>query len=400
MPTQPEVIMEAMKDLGGECRIEEIKNWVGLKYGDRWKDFHTIMADMVPVSHGGNNSSTIASKYRCLKRVSRGNYSLIEAKESPIDYAIEPHFIRNSKKSTNSSIKDNFPKKTPNYVITGAKEYNLIELFSSERLPFEPKGWVLEMRNSLKKRLKLLQGNKVSLHATYKSMDKRFFDIENVLFYNVGTSAFRNLHLKWVQFERVYSFPQHTHEQQQFDHYQSYNIIKEDKIISAYWIKGTPLAKWDNINIPTLKSDGKPHFIWLAMKNGEVAVLNKESSSKYGLEITINAPIGTQINLIATIKPLLDGLISAFHHYEGQELNSVVKRLAQHIHLPESKVETLLLDEKTSILGPRNLLHPYRESLKWNPEDDAFPFFKIYFQATNKNNEWTLSGDIFTVEMT
>lgn len=75
--TQYEAIIEAFQTLGGVRTSEEIKAWVEEKYGPRWKDFSTMLADMVPPDHGGNQSSTVSNDYRVLIRVARGNYKLI-----------------------------------------------------------------------------------------------------------------------------------------------------------------------------------------------------------------------------------------------------------------------------------------------------------------------------------
>jgi hypothetical protein len=63
MPILPEAIIAAFETLGGERTIKEIKDWVYVRYGDRWKDIATSMADMVPVSQGGNESSRIPVDY-------------------------------------------------------------------------------------------------------------------------------------------------------------------------------------------------------------------------------------------------------------------------------------------------------------------------------------------------
>jgi hypothetical protein len=78
MVTQCEAIIEAFKHLGGYRSINEIEGWVRKRYGDRWKDFGTAMADMVPLELGGNNSSNVPESLRVLKRVSRGVYCLVE----------------------------------------------------------------------------------------------------------------------------------------------------------------------------------------------------------------------------------------------------------------------------------------------------------------------------------
>lgn len=77
MPTQTEAIIEALEALGGVRTISEIKTWVTNKYGENWKDFATVIADMVPKHLGGNNSAQIHEKYRVLERVGKGSYRLI-----------------------------------------------------------------------------------------------------------------------------------------------------------------------------------------------------------------------------------------------------------------------------------------------------------------------------------
>ncbi|RXI96295.1 hypothetical protein DS745_21430 [Anaerobacillus alkaliphilus] len=77
MITQCEAIIEAFKELGGVQTHQEIANWVNKKYGPKWKDFSTPLADMVPVAKGGNKSSTVPDYFRVLERVERGKYRLL-----------------------------------------------------------------------------------------------------------------------------------------------------------------------------------------------------------------------------------------------------------------------------------------------------------------------------------
>jgi hypothetical protein len=64
MPILPEAIIAAYETPGGERTIKEIKDWIYEKYGNRWRDIGTSMADMVPVTRGGNESSRIPEVYR------------------------------------------------------------------------------------------------------------------------------------------------------------------------------------------------------------------------------------------------------------------------------------------------------------------------------------------------
>jgi len=81
MVIQHEAIIEAFNALGGERTIREVEEWVRRRYSHRWKDFGTAMADMVPITLGGNTSSQCSKHLRVLRRVSRGKYTLIETYE-------------------------------------------------------------------------------------------------------------------------------------------------------------------------------------------------------------------------------------------------------------------------------------------------------------------------------
>jgi hypothetical protein len=393
MPILPQAIISAFAALGGERNIREIKDWIEGRYGDRWKDIGTCMADMVPVSHGGSPSSNLGTGYRVLYKVSRGKYCLIKNE------------INIEKLETNIIISEEIPTENKhqtlhntNYLIKQPND-KMFEVFTAKRLTYEPKGWQSELRNTIRSHLKFLSGEGVFLHALYKSMDQSFFDVENVLFYNVGPSAFSHLNIKTLQFERAFEHPSFVNEEQHYEHYQSYKIIEQDGKMSAYWTKEYTLATWENIAIPKLSSEIKPHSIWHVMKTGSFKIQDRIKSNYYGLEVTIKPPLHTQFNLVSVIKPLLDGIISAFHHHDSSELDKVVYRLNNYTNLPTKEIEHLLLDSSNSILGARNLIQPYRNGVKWNPEDDAFQFIKINVQPQHLNSGWSIDGEIFTIEV-
>lgn len=78
MVTQAEAIIEAFQSIEGVRSANEIESWVTNIYGNKWQDFSTRMADMVPVSYGGNNSSTVPEYFQVLRRIKRGQYCLID----------------------------------------------------------------------------------------------------------------------------------------------------------------------------------------------------------------------------------------------------------------------------------------------------------------------------------
>jgi hypothetical protein len=75
--THYEAIIEALEFLGGEGTIKDIDQWIYEVYPNRWKDPGTAVADMVPVSLGGNQSSSVRDEYRVLQKIARGTYRLI-----------------------------------------------------------------------------------------------------------------------------------------------------------------------------------------------------------------------------------------------------------------------------------------------------------------------------------
>jgi hypothetical protein len=167
-------------------------------------------------------------------------------------------------------------------------------------------------------------------------------------------------------------------------------------VVLAFTKKRT-LATWENIPIPKLSSETKPHTIWHAMKTGLVNILDRTKSDFYGLEVTIKATIHTQVQLVSIMKPLLDGMISAFHQHDSLDIDEVVVRLKKYINLPTQQIENLLLNSGNAILGLRNLIQPYRNGVKWNPEDDAYQFVKINLDTQYHSDKWIIGGEIFTI---
>lgn len=126
----------------------------------------------------------------------RRKYCLIEHKSNKID----PIKFQYRKKNftENTSVDRKQPIHKAKYHINPPNDH-ILEVCVTKRLPFEPKGWHLELRNTIKSHLKKLRGDGVILQAIYKSIDPAFFDVEKVLFYNVGTSAFSHVLIKTLQ---------------------------------------------------------------------------------------------------------------------------------------------------------------------------------------------------------
>ena len=75
-------------------------------------------------------------------------------------------------------------------------------------MPFEPKGWELQFRNDIRQALRRLSfvpdSNLATLHV---SSVIEYCDVENIVFYNIGSASFAHLQSKGVSFERILSQP-------------------------------------------------------------------------------------------------------------------------------------------------------------------------------------------------
>ncbi|SFL57917.1 hypothetical protein SAMN04487943_102302 [Gracilibacillus orientalis] len=73
-----EAILKCFMDKQKPMTIQEVDIYISRQYKQKWKDVGTTLADMVPISYGGNTTSTVPDEYRKLKRLTRGTYTLIE----------------------------------------------------------------------------------------------------------------------------------------------------------------------------------------------------------------------------------------------------------------------------------------------------------------------------------
>ena len=255
----------------------------------------------------------------------------------------------------------------------------------------------MQLRQEMRENLKALQGDDNSIvQAVYSSPVREFCDVENVLFYNVGSGAFRHISKKGVAMECHFRNYHDNHlPDPSYLHHYSY-LINNSEQHTGYWQVTKLLSSWNDIHMPVLKSDMKPEVIWYAMKKGVVDILSFDVQDYYGIDLTVTVPRTANINIVGAMKPLLDGIISAFHYHNGESIKDVSERLQQRLGLKEDEafIEELLLDETASVLGIRNLVMPYRQGIVRNPGDDQFVRIKIEVQRA-VSREWKVSGSIY-----
>lgn len=288
------------------------------------------------------------------------------------------------------------------YTIVGPQEGSRkVDLWSVRRLPFEPTGWMKELRGELQDAIRSLpvQTDDV-LHATYTSSDDTFVDAENVLFYNVGTGCFAKAASVGLRFERAFApAPKSpTALDGSTLHHHRYETAPRSGAFN-HWERGETLASW---TVPSIALRPQPSAasVWLSMKvEGEIRTLGESTSSEgFGMTITIHQPPGRSLNLSAVIKPLLDGVIAALHSHDGSALEDVSNRLADKLATSPSTIARALKETQGACLGQRTLVRPFQQFVQWNPADDRLVAADIVVDRNTNERPWSLSGELFLVQ--
>jgi hypothetical protein len=269
-----------------------------------------------------------------------------------------------------------------------------VELRSMNRLVFEPRGWKLLMRDELRQSIKhMYLDDATELYAMYEAGDTDTFDLENVLFYNVGSGAFQGLKPERLVFERSYAKPEPARTGRAYPSFHLYRFPLPEAYI---WEQGEMISCWQAA-CPPLKGEVKPEHIWRLMTQGaRITDMHPSPSDQLGIKIQIHVPTNRDLTLLTHIKALIDGIVAAFHKHDGTEIDRVLERLSLSLREDAELLRPALIDGTHAPLGTTNLLQPYRSGVKWNPADHRFVHVEIRIvQAID--DEWSHSGEIFVV---
>ncbi|TWT60803.1 hypothetical protein [Rubinisphaera italica] len=250
--------------------------------------------------------------------------------------------------------------KSNNYIIEAMDES--VQLWINKRLPFEPTLWLADARAELQQKLRELQAcPQRMIMATLSTLDERFFDVENVLIYNVGSGAFSVHARHGIGFKRIRGLPPNAPSGESFLYHHMYQLIDVPDDSS-----GTEIIRFE-FPLRKLSSGTKPHEIWQQTFESDL-MSNIVIDGPFEISITLYTP-KLILNLASVIKPLLDGIISSLH-FESTFDEVAVQRLAQKTNMATDMIIEQLQNPPRPFLGKRNLLTSYRNFVKWNPADE------------------------------
>jgi hypothetical protein len=286
----------------------------------------------------------------------------------------------------------------PPYLISNNMP-NKVEVWSERRLPFEPIGWLKDLRSDIYNAVERLESNDNQvLRGVYSSSIDEKVDTENVLFYNVGLDCFTKSTRRGLIFECSFSIPNPTNiSLQQYLHYHKYEVVP---IMSefAHWAKGNVIARWASVKCMSLLSASS---IWYDMTNGQRQKVSDPSGDlqRFGLELIITGPNFTR-SAQSYVKPLFDGVVSSLHRHDGSNNAAVSQRLATTLNSTPQQIESLLNDASFNVLGTRKLVWPWREGVQWNPSDENCVAGKILLNQDNSKNNYEMNGELYEVNVT
>ena len=193
----------------------------------------------------------------------------------------------------------------------------MVDVWCERRLQFNSKPETVALRTAIGDAVAQLQAAPGQiLSATFTSAGTDLVDAENVLVYNVGAARFKAASREGIRFERVHAIPE------QASHHHRYELVDRDST-SHHWRRLETVVRC-SVPITRIDDQSKPDSVWQAVRReAGTAPLD---SGLYGLQVTLSTP--RPVRLASLIKPLLDGLISGLHCFEGAELGLVSSRLA------------------------------------------------------------------------
>lgn len=270
----------------------------------------------------------------------------------------------------------------------------MVQVFSKERIPYQPQDWRKEFRDALRCALSQLKPSTESqyLIASYCGTGTGSFDLENVLFYNIGSAPFRPFAANLILAKDCsHQETKTTDEGAEFPHRYVYKIYDSENQMD-FWGKHTLAAEWESLSVPVSLSINKAVVYWRALRENpeKVHSYHKLQSSNFGVKIKLSVPKTKTVNLTSVVKPMLDGVICAFHSAD-QCLQKESSLIASRLGVPKQQ----LLSSDNDILGPHRFIYPYREnSVKWNPRDNHCLAFEIEAEHNNDGG-CRFSGGIY-----
>lgn len=247
-----------------------------------------------------------------------------------------------------------------------------------------------------------LRTNNNVLLSTYAGNSPENSDIENLLFYNIGTGAFSKVFQSSKKKQVAFKMDS-TSQENQSSHKYKYEVVPSE-VVEALGRK-TLIAKWNVTIGSTLPKQAEEYYLALrtAIRNSRVESQNKDEPDEnevmlcglercdetaFGIKITLTVPESNKTtHPVSVMKHLLDGVICAFHGEKGETAQMLQEKF---------EGEKVTCQTDWHILGDQDYLRKYRNGFKWYPADEADRLqFGWIVVEQSKDNKYKMSGEIY-----
>ncbi len=275
-----------------------------------------------------------------------------------------------------------------------------VETWTAWALPYDKHTPVqLQYRNELRAALMRLRAESL-LHATHTSRHApRGPDVENLLFYNLRTGAFRPLAQDALRFERRDAPPPEAPKPIDFEarHHVRYEVKTTREPPFHYTTADACVASSATV-CKAAKQIEDVAGLWRSFKMAMVgdAGSTRLDGNSFSIQLTLAAPARHGFDLTKVVKPLTDAFISALHCYRGDRLDEVASRFSLRLGCTPDAVRDLLLDTGCALLGPRAVPHPWRKNVQWSPADDGLIACEILRETSPEDSAIEVRGCLFS----
>ena len=273
-----------------------------------------------------------------------------------------------------------------------------VQAWSVARFQFDGRGWQRQLRDELRTALEALPpaSEDQVLHAIYEAPDDgAFSDAENVLLYNVGSRYLRHLVTRGVRFERAYVRPDPPIQvlSQPALHRHRYSLAELTAGFTG-WRAGELLAQFDDVALSKLD---KPGPVWAAIRTqSSPPAVQRAAPVRFTISVNIAGPEsrpGLTRSVADLVKPLLDGIICAYHRDSTSPPDAAAARLSAAGLGASDELVANLANPVWAALGPVRLVKPFGVSgVQWNPADDYCVAAEVVLDPTPSAGGWRISG--------
>lgn len=213
------------------------------------------------------------------------------------------------------------------------------------------------------------------------------YDLENRLFYNIkANETFHKIAPEELVFQKIDSVDEgrYVYEYELVTREDAVNLLRGKKL----------LAKWENVEIKT-NLPNKPQRYYDAIRSNASQICFQSplpAGAPFGIKIELTVPSTCSgSHPVSVMKPLLDGVICAFHGEDGE-----TKAMVSELFGEQRANELLTGSENLNLLGNRKYLKRYQNGFKWNPADEArYLRFGWIIVKLGDTKEYKMSGSIY-----